>query len=69
MYNEVNNFWNCNCAKLVQIGLPCSHLLLVLIKMKASILYYVHSRWKPCINDLKILEADYNAWKLKLERK
>jgi hypothetical protein len=44
-YNMSSSFWECSCKKLMREGLPCQHLLLVVILFKGEIAFYVNSRW------------------------
>ena len=37
--------WICNCKMINRIGLPCPHLMAVVIKYSGDITYYVNSRW------------------------
>lgn len=40
-----DNCWKCNCRVIVLTGLPCSHLIRVILLTKGSLDYYIHSRW------------------------
>jgi hypothetical protein len=45
---ELNNYrWVCNCNRIYEIGIPCRHLIAVILKYGGEIEYYINDRWIP----------------------
>ena len=37
--------WKCNCRLTYFIGLPCSHMIKVIMLYGGSLRYYINTRW------------------------
>ena len=37
--------WKCNCSLICFTGLPCPHLIRVVLAHQGSLQYYVNERW------------------------
>lgn len=44
-FNIESNHWYCECKVINWSGLPCSHLISVILHFGGSIEYYINSRW------------------------
>lgn len=55
-FNIEKNCWECNCLLQFWIGLPCPHIIRLLILYEGSINYYINSKWKVVQQNGKNLE-------------
>lgn len=46
-----SNYWMCNCGRLYETGIPCRHLIAIILKFGGSLEYYIDSRWLPIKGD------------------
>lgn len=42
---KVESKWKCSCDYQVKTGIPCSHLLRVLLLEKSRLMPYIHHHW------------------------
>ena len=47
--------YECNCGYLGQMGLPCSHLVKILMRKKLEMMQYISDYWR--------VKKDYALWK------